>query len=202
MIVSIPNDHKSSKYIQEYRQYSLNFQRKPYGEKGKQTLVFNTTATKKGFARKVSLGSGYSEVGGHSALCLPAPGGWKQRVLLQSRGAPWDALLRFGGKSFDPSSPSQRDQPLQAPLATHTCTGMLSKWASRQAEAGSHSSWRSLSVILLEKGREERRREDTANGLLTCLHTAPWPKKCKKNNHRVTKKYLVLLKGRRRCLFF
>lgn len=51
-----------------------------------------------------------------------------------------------------------------------------------------------------EGGTEEGK--DTANGLLTCLHTAPSPKKCKKNNHRVTKKYLVLLKGRRRCLFF
>lgn len=159
--MSIPNEQKSSKYIQEYCQYSLNFQRKPYGEKGKQTLVFNTKATKKGFARKVSLGSGYSEVGGNSALGLPAPGGWKQRVLLQSRGIPWDALLHFRGKSFDPSSPSQRAQPLQAPVGTHTCTGMLSKWASRQAEAGSHSSWRSVSVTLLEKGREERRREKT-----------------------------------------
>lgn len=95
--MSIPNEHKSSKYIRKYCQYSLNFQRKPYGEEGKQTLVFNTTATKKG-SRKVSLGSGYSKVGGNSALGLPAPGGWKQRVLLQSRGAPWDALLCFGGK--------------------------------------------------------------------------------------------------------
>ena len=161
MIASVPSEHKSSKYIHKPCQYSLHFQRKPYGEKGKQTLVFNTTATKKGFATKVSLGSGYSEVGGNSAPGLPAPGGWKQRVLLQSRGAPWDALLCFGGKSFDRSSQSQRDQPLQAPPATHTCTGMLSKWASRQLEAGSHSSWRSPSVLLLEKGREERRRGKT-----------------------------------------
>ena len=156
MIASVPGEHKSSKYIHKHCQYSLHFQRKPHGEKGKQTLVFNTTATKKGFARKVSLGSGYSEVGGN-----PAPGGWKQRVLLQSRGAPWGALLCFGGKSFDPSSQSQRDQPLQAPLATDTCIGKLSKRASRQLEAGSHSGWRSLSVLLLEKWREERRREKT-----------------------------------------
>lgn len=160
MIVSIPNEHKSSKYIRKYCQYSLNFQRKPYGEKGKQTLVFNTTATKKGSARKVSLGSGYSleetqlwasqlQVDGNRGSCS------KVEVL------PGMPFFASGEKSFDPSSPSQRDQPLQAPLATHTCTGMLSKWASRQAEAGSHSSWRSLSVILLEKGREERRREKT-----------------------------------------
>ena len=86
MIVSVPSEHKSSKYIQKYCQQSLNFQRKPYGEKGKQTPAFNITATEKGFARKVSLGSGYNEAGGISALSLPAPGGCKQMVLLHSRG--------------------------------------------------------------------------------------------------------------------
>lgn len=118
--MSIPSEHKSSKYIQKYCQYSLNFQQKPYGEKGKQTLVFNITATKQGFARKVSLGSGYNEVGGISALGPPAPGSCKQMDLLQSLAAPWGALLHFGEMSFAPSSPSQCGQPHQAPLATHT----------------------------------------------------------------------------------
>ena len=188
MIVSVPSEHKSSKYIQKYCQQSLNFQRKPYGEKGKQTPAFNITATEKGFARKVSLGSGYNEAGGISALSLPAPGGCKQMVLLQSVGAPWLALLCFGETSFAPSSPSQCDQPHQAPLGTHMSTYRLSKRASRQAETGSHSSQRSLSGHFpgeREEGTEEGK--DTPNGLLTCLHTPPSPKKTRQiiiNNKR------------------
>lgn len=188
MIVSVPSEHKSSKYIQKYCQHSLNFQQKPYGEKGKQTLAFNITATEKGFARKVSLGSGYNEAGAISALGLPAPGGCKQMVLLQSVGAAWLALLRFGETSFAPSSPSQCGQPHQAPLGTHTGAYRLSKRASRQAETGSHSSQRSSSGHSpeeREEGTEERK--DTPNGVLTCLRRPPSPKKTRKiiiNNKR------------------
>lgn len=197
MIVSIPSEHKSSKYIQKYCQYSLNFQQKPYGEKGKQTLVFNITATKKGFARKVSLGSGYNEVGGISALGPPAPGSCEQMDRLQSLAAPRGALLHFGEMSFAPSSPSQCGQPHQAPLATHTSTHRLSKRHQDRRRQEVARAREARPVTALEKGRREQAGKDTPIGRLSCLH-APRHQK-DKNHHQLQKKDLVLLTGRRTC---